>query len=312
MKKFFAILLIITMIGLFTIPAIAGPDGDSYGNVKKVDAGVIKIDAVKDEAAWANALAVPINRLYPDWENTSRAGATGMVYILWSDKGIYVFAEINDTTPTHTPFELRNNPWGAHYLTDSFEAFMDFGNTGAVENIQHSKVDIDGLGYVTFTTDWMAMIGGDAAPYMEYAGRLDGNTYYVEMLIIPAGGALKAGDQVGMQFQINDVTDPSMENADDRIVMLSPNNKNSESWTTDIHNYIVLSAEAANTPPTAEPDAPPADVPADVVPPADEPAPVTSAPAAPKVGDSAMIYILIAALALGSAAMAKKSFSKMS
>ena len=307
MKKLLSVILVISMIALFALPASAAPDGDSYGDVKKVDAGVITIDAVKDEAAWANALAVPINRVSPTSPNMDRAGATGTVYLLWSDKGIYVFGEINDATPTFTPYEDRSDPGKPNYNVDSLEVFLDFGNTGDIGNYQHSKVDNEGLGYVTFTTDWAGIIGKEAtAPYMEYAGRIEGNTYYVEMLIIPSYGSLKAGDKMGMQFQINDMTDPDLNNGEDRVVVLSPNANDSDSWTTELHNYIVLSAEDANPPPP-----PPAteDAPVPATAPAAEPSVPEPADNSPKTGDAgiAALSVFMILAAMGTFALRKRA-----
>jgi hypothetical protein len=301
MKKFLLILLSISiLVSLVSMQVLAGPNGTSYGNVKKVAEGDIKIDAVKDEAAWANALAIPIKITSADTPGRSRAGATGTGYVLWCDKGLYVFGEVNDTTPTHTPFELRNNPWGANYLVDSLEIFVDLGNTGAIENVGHAKVDIDGLGYITFTTDWMGRIGDDAKPWMQWAGRLDGETYYVEAFIY-FEGSYRAGDEIGFQLQINDMTDPSMENDDDRVVMLS---NYSTSWDVENHNYIVLSGESAaavSPPPADEPADVPVDAPADA--PAETPA---NQPSAPTTGDAFIITIIVALAAAMAVAFSKR------
>jgi hypothetical protein len=249
MKRFFIVFLAVSMI-IFPaafVPVAAGPDGESYGDVKKVNDGDIKIDAVKDETVWVNALALPVNRISPTSPNQERDLITGMVYILWSDKGVYVFGEINDTTPTHTPHEDKTNKDLPNWNVDSLEIFVDIGNIGDSSNVQHNKVDIDGLGYI-----YLAGEGGasyidkdETAPYMEYAGKLDGNTYYLETLIHVPGASYKVGDQIGIQFQINDMTDPDLNQADNRVVILSPNANDADSWEIAGHNYIVLSAESA-------------------------------------------------------------------
>jgi len=309
MKKFLLILLSISIfVSLMSMQVLAGPSGKSYGDVKKVNEGDIKIDAVRDEAVWANALVIPIKITSADTPDRGRAGAIGTGYVLWCDKGLYVFGEVNDKTPTHTPFDLKNNPWGAHYLTDSLEIFIDLGNTGTVENVGHAKVDIDALGYITFTTDWMARIGADADPWMKWAGRLDGETYYVEAFIF-FEGSYKAGDQIGFQLQINDVTDPGMENGDDRVVMLS---NASTSWDVENHNFIVLSANsAADAPAPAEV---PAEAPAVVETPAAavEEAPaaavveVAPKPVAPRTGDAGIALALVMFVGLAGLVLFRK------
>ena len=305
MKKFLSVLLVISMVALFAVPIAAAPDGESYGDVKKVNDGDIKLDGFRDEPAWENAVVIQVNRISPTSPNTDRPGATGTVYALWSDKGLYLFGEVTDPTPTHTPLDEKLDKSNWNWNTDSMEIFIDMGNTGEQPNIQHNKVDIDGLGYIYIADGGEQFIGTDEVkPYMEYAGRQDGNTYYLEVLIHVPGTSYKAGDQIGIQIQINDMTVPDMTDAADRVVILSTNSFDADSWEVDRHNYIVLSAEDANPPPP--PPAPPAEEPAapaggDEAADAEAAPAATAEPPAPSVrtGDGAMIIFAIMILAAG-------------
>ena len=101
MKKCVAIILGIVMILSLTVQVAAAPDRPSFGDVKYVDEGLIKIDAVKDEAVWANALVVEVNR--PDSE---LAHKNTVASLLWNEKGLYLFVEIDDPTLCITPIDI--------------------------------------------------------------------------------------------------------------------------------------------------------------------------------------------------------------
>ena len=290
MKK--SILVFVGIILLISIMSTQVLAAASYGEVKKVSEGDIKLDAFNDEPAWSNALEVPINRLSPSSPNTERAMINGVGYFLWSDKGMYVYFEVDDPTPTHIASADKEAPGAANWNIDCFELFFNAANTGDNSGIVHFSVDIDGWGKVHISG--VDSFGSDKDAYYSYVHRTEGTKYIGEMLVHIPGVSLKSNDKIAILLQIDDMSVSSMDDGGDRVVILSANSDNADSWDGDRHDYIVLSDTAAFVPaPVEEQEAQPAvqDV------------PQNNNTASPKTGDNTIILTALLTLTMSFAAI---------
>jgi len=331
MKKFLIVLLAVSIIAsAAVIQVTAGSGGSSMGDVKYIQKGSIQIDGIMDEA-YAKSLLVPIDILAPDSASTRDNFATGKAWILWNEEGIYVFAEIHDPTPTTPPSMVgmpMDGPLTEEYFIwnrDALEVFIEPTNSDSSVETYATHLCVDNSGYIYTgafndgdTSDFFAClkVNGTEKDYMDYLVRVDPNDktiYYVEMYFRHPDFTYKAGDKIGMMFQVDDMekTIDNFSNGEDRAISV---NRNSAGeivvWDIPNHDYIVLSADDVTPPPPVVEEEPPAIVeeepPAAV---ADPPAPSIPTPS-PETGDMAMIFIFIAAFTLAGILTAKKSLKK--
>jgi len=334
MKKCVAIILGIVMILSLTVQVAAAPDRPSFGDVKYVDEGHIKIDGVKDEAAWANALVIPTNKRDDDGA-VAREPKNTVASLLWNEKGLYVFFEIDDPTFTVTPNDFWSAKGEAYWFTDAVFVVIDQVNeqnedTGQIvgDLVQYVFMS-SGLGLVcdqsrgdlgwpnnlfysieNAAAGWEA---GETDEYMEFATRRDGNKFFVEILIYPRADLLGkanfgAGDFIGIHLQGCDRTVENPNDDDEGMIWTRANSWPGDMDGWDGHHYdnIMLVAEsavpAAPAPAEDVPDSA-GDVPdAPAAPVDDAPA---AAPSAPKVGNTSMI-VFVSMIALSAAVLVSR------
>ncbi|MBE6599039.1 MAG: DUF4838 domain-containing protein [Ruminococcaceae bacterium] len=97
------------------------------------------IDGFMSRGEWDNALAVPVNEdntaeMYGS--STATVCPDSMFYWMWDDNGLYLFADINDTT---TPDTVLTPNSGHYNLGDGIQAIMfpDLTAIGAAQNRQY-------------------------------------------------------------------------------------------------------------------------------------------------------------------------------
>ena len=335
MKKILSIILISALLIMLCAPLAvsAGSGGSSLGDVKYVQKGSIQIDGIMDEA-YTKSLSVVIDLLAPDSASTRDNYATGKAWLLWNEDGIYVFAEIHDPTPTNPPSLVgmpMDGPLTEEYFIwnrDALEVFIEPTNSDSSVETYATHLCVNNEGYIYTgafndgdTSDFFAClkVNGTEKEYMDYLVKADPNDnkiYYVEMFfktnVLP-GFSYKAGDKVGIMFQIDDMekTIENFSNGEDRAISV---NRNSAGeivvWDIPNHDYIVLSAEDVTPPPEPdpEPDAPAAAGGGDEAP---EPPPVQR-PTAPTTGDAGIIALIafMASAVFGIVVVLRKSESK--
>ena len=301
MKKVLSVILCVLLLA--SIMSMAVSANASYGEVKKVSEGDITLDGYANEPAWANALQIPINRLSPSSPNQDRAMIDGFAKFLWTEKGVYVYFEINDTTPTSVPAEDKEADGAWNWNIDCFELFFNPRNTGDVLDVLHFTVDSTGWGKAYVHADGVNYYGADKDPYFTFVQRTEGSKYIGEYLVHIPGISYKAGDQIGILLQIDDMTESDMTNGGDRVVVLAPNSNGADSWDCDKHDYIVLSGDLAYVPPVEDvvEDAPVAQ---------DNTPAAESKPSSPKTSGSVTIIFAVLAMAASAVTVSKKRTTK--
>jgi len=306
MKKIIALILAVMMISaLVIIPVSAAPGNQNYGNVKKINDSDINMKNGDRDAAWDYALAIPV---------TVGDSATGTTWVLWSDKALYFYTEVNDSTPVLLKMPDDGEFWNA-WEADGVEIFIsvegDQGDFDARKPGNYDdacwqfRIDREGLpsSYQragAWTDDFLV---GSAAnkDRFEWAAKQDGNKYYTKHKITMLG-PIKAGE-LGIQIQINDLQEEGGGAPQVRA------NDASGSWNCDEFGFVVLVDEPAipapaapeQPAPAAEPDAPAAEAVVET-PAAPPPAPK---PVAAKTGDAGMV-MLVTVMFAGAVVFGKK------
>jgi len=321
MKRFLAVLLSVLMLGsVMAMQVSAGSGGASLGDVKYVQTGTIQIDGVMDEA-YAKSLSVAIDLLSADTSSSRANHATGKAWLLWNEGGIYVFVEIHDPTPTTPPSMAglpMDGPLGPEYFIwnrDALEVFFEPTNSDSRAETYATHLCVDNAAYIYAgayqdgdeSDFWACLkVNGAEKEDMDYFVRVDPNDkkiYYVEMFFRLPGFSYKAGDKVGIMFQIDDMEKAieDFSNGEDRAVVVNRSSAGDSVVVWDIpnHDYIVLSAEDATPPPPPPPPPPAVEEEAPTAAP-ETPATVPAAPA-PDTGDTGLM-VLFALAALSSAA----------
>ena len=150
-------------------------------------AGTVKIDGEVDDA-WNNAYRLDVDTFTMGKEGKN---AKGTAKVLWDNKNLYVLIQVTDPNGTHAS--------GAnHWECDTVEVFFDENNekTGfyQADDIQcrigydNSKTVSDNRSVSDFTS----------------AAKVSGSGYVIELAIPATLGALKSGQTVGFDIQIND------------------------------------------------------------------------------------------------------------
>lgn len=268
MKKFFSAILAGVVLASLAASVSASDIGESKGNVPKVPDGQITIDGNINEAVWADALQVQIDYLNPAYSEDD--GIRGTAYMLWADGSWYLAVDVKDyDVVVSDPDVQQNQPW----CTDSVEMFFDFGNENAGD-IHQFRLDYSGFPsyYKNQTGDEHAYGPEAAAPYFdEYKVALTNDGYCIEMRVNLDKYDLKEGDAIGLQLQINNVTQESPTNPVSVFNMRS--SLDASSWQSDSYDYVVLGGELEIPEPVV--DTPVDDAPVDGAPVVDE-APATT------------------------------------
>ena len=274
MKKLVSLALAVLMLSALAISASASVDGACKGIVPQIDPGVIVVDGEMDDV-YADALKVDI-----DLFNTgSETGTHGEAYMLWAEGSYYLYVRVYDADVQVPTEDMQmNTPW----CTDSVEMFFDFGNNHELLT-QQFRVDFSGFpSYYTEGGAEYAYGPVDAAPYFdEYAATWKDYGYNIEMKVnfSTIGVALKQGDSIGLQLQINDMTADNESGT--TAVYNMANSNDAKSWDTDLYDYVTLGEKIVIETPVEEAPAEEA---------AAEEAPAAAAPAAaPTTADAGII-----------------------
>jgi len=305
MKKIMAIFAAaVLLFSLAAVPAMAHKDNASYGDVPKT-ADAIVIDGVKD-AVYDKGLKLDMFRtqVYGEDDTPTR----GSAWFVWSDGFLYVYSEIMDATilPVGDYADQSGQPW----MCDSLEVFIDWSNDQ--EGGDFDQFRIDAYGYRSFQlniTNGENSYGQEenvADGVFEGKAKIIAGGYAVEFKI-PIQQGRKAGSDIGLLLQINDMLTP-----DNRAMVFSGSSTGgAQSWVPAEADYIVLSATEVTGVEAPPPPPPPAEE--------ETPAPAEEAPVqpvapppvvdnAPPTGDTGVI--VLAAIVL--AALAAFAFKKQS
>lgn len=260
MKKLFSVVLAGVILSSLAASVSASDIGECKGIVPKVPEGQITIDGKMDEAIWTQALQVEINYLNIGVEGDGY----GTAYMLWADGSYYLCVNVIDSDVVLSEEDVQmSTPW----TTDSVEMFFDFGNQNAGD-IHQFRVDYSGFPsyYMNQSGDAHAYGPVDAAPYFdEYDAELTTTGYCIEMRVNLEKYGIKEGDSIGLQLQINNITQDSPSATVSVYNMES--SLDATSWQSDSYDYITLGAgleveePAVDEPADEVVDAPAADTP---------------------------------------------------
>ncbi len=216
--------------------------GSKVGDIPKLSADTsLTIDGQMDDAAWADALTVEINQFKAGVET----GTHGKAHMLWDDNVFYIYYDISDAEIV-IPSEdaQKNTPW----TTDSVEMFFDFG--GNHEDLVR-QFRIDFAGWLSYYAEGggEAVYGPEANAYFgDYAVSMDKDGYNIEAAVNLEQWGLVAGEKIGLQLQINDMT--SQNEYGTTAVYNMVQSLGAGSWDADLYDYVVLGGDGS------EPDAP--------------------------------------------------------
>ena len=326
MKKFLAFFIcMILILPLAAAIVSAGPNGQSYGQVKWMDINQIEINGEKKPDLLANALLIEVKDIaLPGYERDNHA--TGKFWYLWNEAGIYVFAEVKDPTPTVIPplppAVLSADPATHAWNRDNLEVFIVPNNGSEAADAFAYSVSPNNEAYV-FSFSFVeeenmgapheqgTKLRGAEKPYIDFVAKYDpsdNTVYYAEMFFKVPDYKYQAGQKVGTMIAIDDMDKAvgDFTNAGDRAIYSTMSESAGNVWAIADHWYIELSAESAMPPPPPEPEPEPAATP-EGGPEPDAPAPAPSRPASPQTGDAgAVIFIFaFAGLAAGLAVILK-------
>ena len=125
MKKLITILLVVAMLLAMTVTAHA--DEEFTPTTYKTAQGTAVVDGVKDEAyEQSDVLVVEKGGL--DRE-LLEGHATAKAWTLWDEANLYVYVEVNDTTPGGVPDET-DSAWE----NESIEIYVDYENNKEFQN----------------------------------------------------------------------------------------------------------------------------------------------------------------------------------
>lgn len=320
MKKILAVILVTVMMVMLAVPVMAL---DFTANKASP-----AIDGVKDDAY---AGPISIAAIFQNADGTNNTNpATGSAWIAWDDGALYYYVEIYDKTPNH------NHPDAAQNV-DNIELYIDWNNAKAaglgaplVENDAGylayegdpgtdaaypywqvripagPNADVDGEqnlgGAMWFDMGWGG-VSWSSEEHTFFAGPLNGDykTGYVVEIKVDSPVALTEGKLIGFDFGIGDNIEGEGRNGQ---IYLVESKANDQQWATPTACMGVLTLGAAYVAPAPEPEPEPEPepaAPAEVV-----PAPAAPEPSAPKVGDSAIMLVILAVAMAGAFVIAKR------
>ena len=317
MKKALAFLLMFAIIAV--IPAAAAPGEVEYARILRVDDGQIDMSHGNKDEAFNTATPITVDRN----RDGDPDGATALVYMVWSEAALYVFAEITDNH-VYDQMGIVANAWE----TDSFEVFVDMGDSEPESiaplgnlGLRAMQYRIDRFGYPSsFPSDgdWgsqflvgygdnVAHGAGDNADIFEWAisgGGTASSNYSVKFRLF-RHAPISPGE-VGIHFQINDRNEFG-----EQTVIWPDYGNTADSWEVEAYGFVTLVDEPAIAPAAAEPEpeAPAADEPAEEAPAVADAAPAAEAEAAqpaPPTADPVTLAALGSLIAVAGAVIAKK------
>ncbi len=186
-------------VDLSALPVM--PDPKPTATITK---GTIKVDG-KVESKWKKATALEMDVI-------QGAKATGTVKVLWDDKNLYFLAQITDP--------VLNADSSAVHEQDSVEIFIDEKNTksgGYNEYTKQYRINFKNEQSFNGTTC--------TAENITSAVVLTADGYIVEGAIAWTAGAPAAGDEIGIEVQINDADESGT-----RIGTASWNDTTNDCW----------------------------------------------------------------------------------
>ena len=304
MRKILAIVLFAAMIIGLSLPAMAVAD-IVLPTAPKAD---IKIDGVKDDG-YGDPYVL-------DKVRNDGTGATGKVWSAWNDKGVCYYMEVYDTTPNHE----HNNQWER----DCVEFFIDWNAAaGDANNVSDtnpswqvriaSAPNADGNQSSGTLGDDTLVAGTDYVTKPLVGNDLKGG-YIIEICLpiaLTEGSAkpLASGNKVFVDFQIGDNQEDSGRTSQVFIDPTADDTDNQWQWPYAFRGVLPLGdAKPAPAPAAVEPapaEVAPAPAPAAVD---NTPAVVTAPPpAAAQTGDSAMIFVVLAAALAGAVVLVRRT-----
>ncbi len=200
MKKMVSIVIVLVMIMTMGMSGFAEVD-TFFPFLFKTASGTSPIDGVMDEAYNGSDM---IDIMQPGMLDLALEGhATAKVWTLWDDTNIYVYAEVNDTTPATTYVE-GTEPW----MLDSVEVYVDFANTKATNVYMHEQ-ELTGQFRFCRTAEYTEVSGvglytDEAKDKVEFKVIDNGAEGYIVEAAIPHRDLAQ---KVGFSFQINDDMD---------------------------------------------------------------------------------------------------------
>ena len=171
----------------------------------------------------------------PVWwlDGNNSTGVYADVNLAYNGSSVYVYADVHDEILcTPNPDMQANEPWN----TDSLEVLLQLEGAPTV---YQWRADISG--YLSFYTGDESIVayGDDAAPYFGSTGvytKEDGTGYIVEMeLLLPDGWQVEA-NPIGLQLQVNDLTENDTSAAS--VVNLNQITENHSSFTTELYTPL--------------------------------------------------------------------------
>ena len=223
MKKLSLFILALSL--LLCLPVSAYKDGGCLGNVPVVEE-TITVDAEKD-AIYNQALLVDVK--YPYAEHPVRA--TAVVYLLYADDQLFVFAEITDSDMVEpTAEQQQNTPWE----TDALEVFINDINSNEVLDIIQYRVDNSGWPSV-YDRDGLAVYGPDGASEFFRFAEKDTETGYQVELAIPV-----ISEEIGISFQVLDMASNNGESAYAHPYSEATKSGLDWVWTAEQHPYVTV------------------------------------------------------------------------
>ena len=200
MKKFIVLIVAVAMFLSVGTTAFAFADTNQPFLFKTANATPI-IDGVKDEAYNGSDVVEVAQVGLPSLPVEGQA--TAKVWTLWDDTNIYVYAEVNDTTPSIVYFEGINT-----WMLDSVELYLDFANTKDGKASIH-KQDLTGQFRFCRTPEYSVVEGTglyttEIKDKVEFKVIDNGAEGYVVEVAVPHRDLAQ---KVGFSFQINDDMD---------------------------------------------------------------------------------------------------------
>ena len=225
------------------------PEESYRGVVAKTDPAAIAIDGYLNEAAWADALQIPIGQRIHGEDDT---GTRGFAYMLWSEGKWYLYINVNDdNVATPIPELQETEPW----RTDSVEMFFDFGNKHE-HIVEQFRLDCSSYPSYYWESDLFHAYGDEAAPYFDnYAVTIDDEGYNIEMCLNLDNDeyGLTEGYEIGIQMQVNDMVQGSEDLA---AIYVMGSALGADSWNVACYDYVTLGGQIeSQVPDTTDYDA---------------------------------------------------------
>lgn len=202
MKKIVSIVMVLAMVMTMGMSVFAEIDPyTDFPFLFKTANGTPTIDGVRDEAYEGSDM---IDIMQPGMMDLAVDGhATAKVWTLWDDTNIYVYAEVNDTTPA-TTYTEGTDPW----MLDSVEVYVDFANTKDLSVYMHEQ-ELTGQFRFCRTAEYPEVSGAglyteEAKDRVEFEVIDNGAEGYIVEAAIPHRDLAQ---KVGFSFQINDDMD---------------------------------------------------------------------------------------------------------